>query len=61
MGNHGVGVAVEVGCRGDVGGQTPSALTFTLGWGWVNPLGWRWVAREPWVGLRAIGWVSVDP
>ena len=34
-GNFGVGVAVAVlkTCRGDVGGQAPSILTFTLGWG----------------------------
>ena len=57
-GNHGVGVAVEECCRGDVGGQAPSRLTLTLGWGRVDPLRWGWVAREPWVGLRAIGWVS---
>ena len=38
----GVGVAVQVWCKGDVGGQAPSSLTLTLGWGWVG--------REPWVG-----------
>ena len=47
-----------VWCRGDVGGQVPSTLTLTLGWGSDDPLGWEWVAREPWLGLRAIGWVS---
>ena len=44
-GNFGVGVAVEAfkSCRGDVGGQTPSILTFTprLGIGWfVASHGW---------------------
>jgi len=41
-GGIGVGVAVEVWCRGDVGGEAPSSLTLTVGWGWVG--------REPWVG-----------
>jgi len=37
LGNHDVGVAVEVWCRGDIGGQAPSSLTLTLGWGWAFP------------------------
>jgi len=41
LGSFGAGVAVEVWCSGDVGGQAPSSLTLTLGWGWVG--------REPWV------------
>jgi len=28
---HDVGVAVEVWCRGDVGGQAPSGLTASVG------------------------------
>jgi len=51
-GGIGVGVAVEVWCRGDVGGQAPSSLTLNLGWGWVG--------REPWVGsARPLGRASL--
>ena len=55
LGSIGVGVAVEVWCRGDVGGQAPSSLTLTLGWGSVcwsramggvaRPLGWASLLR----------------
>jgi len=52
-GNFGVGMEVEVWCRGDVGGQAPPIFTFTprLGIAWF-------VASHGWVA-RPLGWASL--
>jgi len=52
LGSFGVGVAVEVRCRGDVGGQAPSILTFTPR---------LRIGSCPCVGDGLLGLVCVDP
>ena len=52
LGSFGVGVAVEVWCKGDVGGQAPSILTFTPRLG---------IGSCPCVGDGLLGLVCVDP
>ena len=52
LGSFGVGVAVEVWCRGDVGGHAPSILTFTPRLG---------IGSCPYVGDGLLGLVCVGP
>ena len=51
----GVGVAVEVWCMGDAGGQTPSVLTFNHCWGSaVAPIVGAWLLASHTLGVLCV-------